>query len=173
MPPRKSKASDHPTTAVQDVPDLRDWPFEASLKQLRRYVTPPRSPQILDQQQEGACTGFGLAAIINLLNKQRGSKVRVSPRMLYEMAKLHDEWPGEGYAGSSCRGAIKGWFNMGGLSRRQLALCAEQARLIDGGAGERCTGDYRWCLLPGSTAYLGFSCGDQRSRCNLLFCHNP
>lgn len=113
MPPRKSKASDHPTTAVQDVPDLRDWPFEASLKQLRRYVTPPRSPQILDQQQEGACTGFGLAAIINLLNKQRGSKARVSPRMLYEMAKLHDEWPGEGYAGSSCRGAIKGWFNMG------------------------------------------------------------
>jgi len=33
--------------------------------------------------------------------------------MLYEMARLHDEWPGERYAGSSCRGAIKGWYNMG------------------------------------------------------------
>lgn len=113
MPPRKNSNSKHPTTAIQDVPDLRDWPFEPSLKQLRRYVTPMRGLQILDQQQEGACTGFGLAAVINMLNKERGSRARVSPRMLYEMAKLHDEWPGEDYAGSSCRGAIKGWFNMG------------------------------------------------------------
>ncbi|MCG6965843.1 MAG: C1 family peptidase [Chromatiaceae bacterium] len=119
MPTRKSTGSQasHPTTAVQDVPDLRDWPFEPSLKQLRRYVTAPRGLLILDQQQEGACTGFGLAAAINLLNIRRGSRVRVSPRMLYEMAKLHDEWPGEDYAGSSCRGAIKGWYHMG--------VCAE------------------------------------------------
>ena len=103
----------YPTTAVQDVPDLRDWPYEPTLKRLSRYIAPPRGLAILDQAQEGACTGFGLAAAINLLNKRRGSRVRVSPRMLYEMAKLHDEWPGEGYAGSSCRGAIKGWFNMG------------------------------------------------------------
>lgn len=116
---RRTAAGRHPTTAVQDVPDLRDWPFEPSLNRLRRYVTPPRGLQILDQQQEGACTGFGLAAVINLLNKQRGSRVRVSPRMLYEMARLHDEWPGEGYAGSSCRGAIKGWYNMG--------VCADSA----------------------------------------------
>lgn len=115
MPPRKnsSGAPAFPTTAVQDVPDLRDWPFEPSLVQLRRYVTPPRSLNILDQQQEGACTGFGLAAVINLLNERRGRRARVSPRMLYEMARLHDEWPGEEYAGSSCRGAIKGWYNMG------------------------------------------------------------
>ncbi|MDJ0739170.1 MAG: C1 family peptidase [Gammaproteobacteria bacterium] len=115
MPSRnRSRATpDHPLTAVQDVPDLRDWPFEPSLRKLRRYVTAPRALQILDQQREGACTGFGLAAVVDLLNKRRGSKVRVSPRMLYEMAKLHDEWPGEDYAGSSCRGAIKGWYNMG------------------------------------------------------------
>ena len=115
MPPRANsgKTPDYLLTAVQDVPDLRDWPFQASLQRLRRYVTAPRGLPILDQKSEGACTGFGLAAVINLLNKVRGSKVRVSPRMLYEMAKLHDEWPGEDYAGSSCRGAIKGWYNMG------------------------------------------------------------
>jgi len=114
MPTRKrSGSSQYPTTAVRDVPDLRDWPFESSLRQLQRYRTPPRGLQILNQQNEGACTGFGLAAVINQLNRERGSKVRVSPRMLYEMAKLHDEWPGEQYAGSSCRGAIKGWYNMG------------------------------------------------------------
>jgi len=99
--------------ALQDIPDLRDWPFEPALRQLNRYIHPPSKLVILDQQQEGACTGFGLAAIVNLLNQQRGDKTRVSPRMLYEMAMRHDEWPGESYAGSSCRGAIKGWYNMG------------------------------------------------------------
>jgi hypothetical protein len=115
MPPRKraSRVGNHPTTAVQDVPDLRDWPFEPALGQLKRYIAPPRGLIILDQGREGACTGFGLAAVINLLNQERGEKTRVSPRMLYEMARLHDEWPGEDYAGSSCRGAIKGWYNMG------------------------------------------------------------
>ncbi len=33
--------------------------------------------------------------------------------MLYEMAKRSDEWPGEDYDGSSLRGAIQGWKNMG------------------------------------------------------------
>ena len=121
MPTRQSASGtqSHPTTAVQDVPDLRDWPFEPTLAQLRAYVPPPRNLLILDQQQEGACTGFGLAAVINLLNQRRRNRTRVSPRMLYEMAKLHDEWPGEDYAGSSCRGAIKGWFNMGVCSAAQ------------------------------------------------------
>jgi len=138
MAVRKNSGSrfEYPLTAVQDVPDLRDWPFEPSLNQFRRYITAPRSLQILDQRSEGACTGFGLAAIINLLNRRRGSKVRVSPRMLYEMARLHDEWPGEDYAGSSCRGAIKGWYNMGVcadskwpyVERRPGSLTVERAK---------------------------------------------
>ncbi|MCU7960120.1 MAG: C1 family peptidase [gamma proteobacterium symbiont of Bathyaustriella thionipta] len=99
--------------ALSDVPDLRDWPYEPSLGQLRRYLRAPSGLTILDQKTEASCTGFALAAIINLLNRQRNSKTRVSPRMLYEMAKRHDEWPGEDEAGSSCRGAIKGWYNMG------------------------------------------------------------
>jgi len=99
--------------AQQDVPDLRDWPYEPTLRQLRRYLRPPSDLMILDQKSEGACTGFGLAAVINYLNQERGENMRVSPRMLYEMAKRHDKWPGEQYAGSSCRGAIKGWYNMG------------------------------------------------------------
>jgi hypothetical protein len=100
-------------SALQDVPDLRDWPFEPTVNRLQRYIRPPSRLTILNQQQEGACTGFGLAAVINLLNQDRGQKTLVSARMLYEMARRHDEWPGEDYAGSSCRGAIKGWYNMG------------------------------------------------------------
>ena len=37
----------------------------------------------------------------------------VSPRMLYEMARRYDEWPGEDYSGSSARGAMKGWHKHG------------------------------------------------------------
>ena len=98
---------------VPDLPDIRDWPYEPTLATLKPVMAPPSNLVILDQKHEGACTGFGLAATINLLNKKRKSKVLVSARMLYEMAKRHDEWPGEMYAGSSCRGAIKGWYNMG------------------------------------------------------------
>ena len=76
---------------------------------------------ILDQGQEGACTGFGLAACVNYLHWERWQRdgcsgqrpARVSTRMLYHMARLYDEWPGEDYDGSSCRGAMKGWHHHG------------------------------------------------------------
>ena len=49
--------------------------------------------------------------------------------MLYEMAKKFDDWKGEGYAGSCCRGAVRGWENMGACSERARALRGERARL--------------------------------------------
>jgi hypothetical protein len=96
-----------------DAPDLRDRYYEPTLVPLAPELDHSNPEMVLDQGQEGACTGFGLAAVINLLKYRRGEQVRVSPRMLYEMARKHDEWPGEDYSGSSCRGAIKGWKNMG------------------------------------------------------------
>lgn len=80
---------------------------------------------ILNQGQEGACTGFGLAAVINYLlwkkhldeeiktGKKSPKMDKVSQRMLYHMARIYDEWPGEDYEGSSCRGAMKGWYRHG------------------------------------------------------------
>lgn len=87
---------------------------------------------ILDQGSEGACTGFGLAAVINYLNwrdefllidsqgnqslvtnKEKTCVLRVSERMLYNNARIYDEWDGEEYEGSSCRGAMKGWHRHG------------------------------------------------------------
>lgn len=97
-----------------DPPDIRDRMYEPALIQLQPEIDHRKGCLILDQGDEGACTGFGLAAAINLLNlKKRNLADKASPRMLYEMAKKHDEWPGEDYAGSSCRGAIRGWKNMG------------------------------------------------------------
>ena len=99
--------------AVPDVQDLRDYPYVPALVQLRSELQPPKKRSVLNQGREGACTGFGLAAVINRLLAERGEVREVSARMLYEMAKKFDKWEGEGYVGSSCRGAVRGWSNMG------------------------------------------------------------
>ncbi|MDB5320605.1 MAG: peptidase, partial [Phycisphaerales bacterium] len=106
--------------ARPDTPDFRDKLYEATLVEVPPLIPledyQQRGVPILDQGQEGACTGFGLATVANYL--LRGRKVRpdtgpVSPRMFYEMARRYDEWPGEDYSGSSARGAMKGWHKHG------------------------------------------------------------
>lgn len=98
-----------------DVPDSRDWIYQPPLIKLKEFIDPQvhTRRRILDQKSEGACTGFAVAAAINLLNQNADRDIVVSARMLYEMAKRNDEWPGEEYDGSSLRGAISGWKNMG------------------------------------------------------------
>ncbi|MEJ2202041.1 MAG: C1 family peptidase, partial [Desulfuromonadaceae bacterium] len=114
FPTVKAAGKQRTLNARKDVPDIRDRMYEPALVQLKPEIDNRPDGIILDQGTEGACTGFGLAAVINLLNKKkRNLTFQTSPRMLYEMAKKHDEWPGEDYAGSSCRGAIRGWKNMG------------------------------------------------------------
>lgn len=101
-------------TVRADPPDIRDRYYDAPLIQLHAKLDPPKNLAVLDQGQEGACTGFGLAATIHLLLDRSGRpRTRVSTRMLYEMARRHDEWPGEDYEGSSLRGALRGWSSMG------------------------------------------------------------
>ena len=96
-----------------DTPDIRDLIYQPALIPLKDKITPPKGLKILDQGVEGACTGFGLAATINYLNQQKSNTKKVSARMLYEMARKFDEWDGDEYSGSSCRGAMRGWQNMG------------------------------------------------------------
>ncbi len=105
--------------AMPDRVDVRDWLYRPALNPLpSTVINCSLVPEILDQGSEGACTGFALAALIQFLRRQR--KIRspeVSPRMLYEMARRYDEWPGESYEGSSARGAMKGWVAHGVCSR--------------------------------------------------------
>lgn len=108
---------------TKDPLDLRDHLYEGSLQELPFKIDNRRCvPVVLDQGSEGACTGFGLAAVVNFLHynradtkpveKQKLRKVNgsASARMLYEMARRYDEWDGENYDGSSIRGAMKGWL---------------------------------------------------------------
>jgi hypothetical protein len=95
-----------------------EFPDQATFRShLPNYVN---SGLVLDQGREGACTGFGLAAVVNYLLWLRavaigdGASFRaVSPYMLYDLARFYDEWPGQSYEGSSCRGAMKGWHKHG------------------------------------------------------------
>jgi hypothetical protein len=128
-----------------DRVDIRDREYQPALRSLEPVYPAPATiarllPKyrslVLDQGQEGACTGFGLAAVVNYLQWSRswreilltggsGEKLdepekvsSVSPRMLYHLARLYDEWPGEDYVGSSCRGAMKGWHRHGVCSSK-------------------------------------------------------
>ena len=112
--------------ARQDPPDIRDRWYEPALLPLRDAIGHHTGTEILNQGQEGACTGFACAAVIDQLNARRGSDFRASSRMLYEMARRHDEWPGENYDGSSCRGVIRGWKNMGVCSESQWPYDTEE-----------------------------------------------
>jgi len=127
--------------ARRDRIDLRDRIYQPPLTSI-----PPMWPhaqditvaaksfreRVLDQEAEGACTGFGLAAVINFVRwksaiyslprSDRGllavdfNKVKVesvSPWQLYHLARIYDEWDGEDYDGSSCRGAVKGFHKHG------------------------------------------------------------
>jgi hypothetical protein len=105
--------------AFPDKIDLEDWPYHPALHALpNQLINISRVPAVLDQGREGACTGFALAAVINFLHAQQKVERWVSPRMLYELARRYDEWPGEEYAGSSARGAMKAWVRHG--------VCAEK-----------------------------------------------
>jgi hypothetical protein len=106
--------------AMPDPLDFRDQMFSPTLVEVPRRIPLGAYREvgvpILNQGSEGACTGFGLATVAHYLLLRRtadADRVKVSSRMLYEMAKRYDEWPGENYSGSSARGAMKGWHKHG------------------------------------------------------------
>ena len=93
------------------VPTLIEVPTQIALDGYRAQRIP-----VLNQGSEGACTGYGLATVVHYLLSTRkvvADCEPVSARMLYELAKRYDEWPGENYSGSSARGAMKGWHKHG------------------------------------------------------------
>lgn len=111
--------------ARRDTLDFRDQMYAPTLVEVppERALSAYRAKRvpILDQGQEGACTGFGLATVANFLlqtRKVEPDRRKVSPWMLYHLARRYDEWPAENYDGSSARGAMKGWHKHG--------VCAER-----------------------------------------------
>ncbi len=104
-----------------DKVDLRDRPYQPSVA-----IVPPAAFRatsklpVLDQGDTSACTGFALAIVLSHLLQQSGraTEAAVSPWMLYSMARRYDEFPGAKDAGSSLRGALKGWHKHGACAMR-------------------------------------------------------
>ncbi len=104
---------------VPDRLDLRDRPYMPPVSVIPERTREPKDgPPVLNQGQTNACTGFALASVVYQLlrtARRKPAECRVSPYMLYSMARRYDEFPGDPGVdtGSSARGAMKGWFKYG------------------------------------------------------------
>ena len=175
--------------ARPDRMDFRDLPYRAPLVSLPdKYPSDTliddwlslyrEGQMVLDQGKEGSCTGFGLAAVVNYLRWERANRVaieskqpptqikRISARMLYQNARLYDEWKGDDYEGSSCRGAMKGFHKHGVCSEEPLAQFrkARQARVGTQRMGCQRATNAAWRLLSYRRKVASSICNAQSSR---------
>ncbi len=105
--------------ALPDVFDGRDRLYRAGLTPLPpRVDVRPEERHVLTQEGN-SCTGHAVAAMVNAVLHHHpgptGEPIKVSPYMLYAMARRYDEFEGEADLGSSLRGALKGWYHHGML----------------------------------------------------------
>ena len=112
-----------------DVGDRRDFLYSPPLIPLRPSVQPGdhgwwRPTRVRDQGMDPSCTGHALASIVDHLRARdldtdgaQGDASLDHPwasaRMLYSVARYHDDFDGENYRGSSVRGVLKGFFYNG------------------------------------------------------------
>jgi hypothetical protein len=105
---------------LPDPFDARDLEYRPRLQPLPPTLDARRrddgSKPYVMRQAGNSCTGHAVAAMINtVLGQVRKDDPceRVSPYMLYHLARRYDEFPGEADAGSSLRGVLKGWWRHG------------------------------------------------------------
>jgi hypothetical protein len=82
--------------AVTDKPHTRPWPLKS----------------LLNQGNEGSCTGFGSAHFLQAAPWMHFLTFDQA-RAIYLEAQRNDEWAGEDYEGSSVRGAMKAMLKLG------------------------------------------------------------
>jgi hypothetical protein len=103
------------TTVLPDVFDARDLEYRPVLSPLPPVLDARPADHPVLTQEGSSCTGHAVAAMINTVLASQPNPIRVSPYMLYRMARRYDEYDGEDDAGSSLRGALKGWYYHGVL----------------------------------------------------------
>lgn len=150
----------HVIDAQPDLPDTRDYLYQPRLTSLAPEFDPNKqgvdwwSPKrIRDQDDNPSCTGHALAALIDHMRARdlmRGKTPLsgeefhtpwASAAMLYHTARYHDEWLGEDYGGSSCRGALQGFYFNGVCS-----TTVEQGLTKEEFTSAENDGEFRWFM---------------------------
>jgi hypothetical protein len=98
--------------------DARDLLYRPRIQMLKDKVDcrPDDEERYVMLQDGSSCTGHAVAAMINTVLAEKAGKPpydRVSPYMLYYLARRYDEFSGEDDLGSSLRGVLKGWWRHG------------------------------------------------------------
>jgi hypothetical protein len=117
-------ASEFVANALPDPFDERDLAYRPRLAPLPNAMDrrdAPRKARYVLNQEGNSCTGHAVASVINIVllySRRQGTKraptlLKVSPYMLYALARRYDEFEGEEDAGSSLRGVFKAWFHHG------------------------------------------------------------
>jgi hypothetical protein len=129
------------TNALPDPFDALDLAYRPRLQILPPSLDQRAGQPILDQVGE-SCTGHAVAALIDTVlsvpapekpeyGAPRTPTTRVSPYMLYAMARRYDEYPGVADVGSSLRGAFKGWYHHGVCSEETWPETTRAKNLYD------------------------------------------
>jgi hypothetical protein len=129
------------TNALPDPFDEMDLIYRPKLQPLPHTVDKRAGVPVLDQTGQ-SCTGHAVAGLIDTVLSEalpdkpkhgapRKPVTKVSPYMLYALARRYDEFPGEADVGSSLRGAFKGWYHHGVCSERTWPAGVEDRDLND------------------------------------------
>lgn len=92
-------------------------------------------PVTLNQGSEGACTGFAVAHDLNAKPSPLVPVTKAQAIALYKRAKQIDEWPGDGYEGSSVLAAVKAAREKGWVKSFSWAFGVEDLALALGYVG--------------------------------------
>lgn len=115
-------------------PRSRDYPIREEIGTVVRKERHWKVGPILDQGREGACVGFAWAAEafadpipvdLSRMKAHTPAPPNEYALFLYGMAQYLDQWPGQGYSGTSVLAGAKASQNLGTLRRYHWAFGVE------------------------------------------------
>jgi hypothetical protein len=117
-------------------PRSRAWPIRALLgaRPPRSYTWRPR-PVPLDQGREGSCVGMAWAHELAARPHVVRDVTEATALSLYRRAQQLDEWPGEGYSGTSVLAGVKAAREQGYYPEFRWAFGADDVIAAIGWAG--------------------------------------
>lgn len=150
------------------APDARDksYPMRALTQRLELPASrlwASRRAFVLDQGQTSACVGFSWAGFLSAAPWMHAVS-HEDASAFYHLAQTMDEWPGEGYDGSSVRGGAKALTLLGRITGEYVWAATEEDvwRFVLGrGPVVAGTAWLTGMMAPNATGYLNLTGGEE------------